>query len=72
MVHLQKKQDLPHQNTFFFVRKPFFFSFWEGDSSIGQETLVHGCLTTGHSYEAKLSDPEIGQLVDGWRCSAMG
>ena len=58
---------------FFPLRKPFFFSFWEGDSSIaGQETLVHGCLTTGHSYEAKLSDPEIGELVDGWRCSAMG
>eukprot|EP00435_Cladocopium_sp_Y103_P072038 s50_g39.t1 len=44
---------------------------WPGEvtqqQAVCEETVVHGCLTTGRGYEAKLSDPQIGQLMDGWR-----
>ena len=32
-----------------------------------QETLVHGHLGTGQPYEARLSDEEVGKVLDGWR-----
>eukprot|EP00434_Breviolum_minutum_P000218 symbB.v1.2.000181.t1/scaffold9.1/size550961/37 len=32
-----------------------------------EETLVHGHLGTGQPYEARLSDEEVGKVLDGWR-----
>ena len=55
MVHLQKKQDLPHQNTFFFRSQAFFLLILGGGlfhraGDVGPWLLDHWAQLRGKTF----------------------